>query len=103
MSASTSDWLRSFSAQDGASELLLASQERQEAAGYRHTLAEILQQPATWLDTCERLISHAPAIRASLEDVSLIVLTGSGSSQYAGECARLALKSELRQFLCRWS
>ncbi|MBZ5624455.1 MAG: SIS domain-containing protein [Acidobacteriia bacterium] len=96
MSASTSDWLRSFSAQDGASELLLASQERQEAAGYRHTLAEILQQPATWLDTCERLISHAPAIRASLEDVSLIVLTGSGSSQYAGECARLALQSELR-------
>jgi tagatose-6-phosphate ketose/aldose isomerase len=74
---------------------LLASEEDQKQAGYFHTLNEILQQPATWLDTCERLIAHAPAIANKLEGVQSLILTGSGSSQFAGECVRLALQQEL--------
>jgi len=67
----------------------------QEREGYGHTLREILQQPATLFDTCERTLARASDLEQSLRDVRSIVLTGSGSSEYAGGCVTLALQQEL--------
>src|SRR5262249_27847328 len=36
----------------------------------------------------------APTLRATLDGIASLVLTGSGSSQYAGECVRLVLQHE---------
>jgi tagatose-6-phosphate ketose/aldose isomerase len=72
-----------------------SSAEEQQQAGYFHTLHEILQQPETWLDTCDRLIAHSPLIAEKLDSVRSLVLTGSGSSLFATECARPALQQEL--------
>jgi tagatose-6-phosphate ketose/aldose isomerase len=69
-----------------------AEQERQ---GYVHTLREILQQPATLLDTCERALARTDDLKESLKNVRSIVLTGSGSSEFAGGCVTLALQREL--------
>lgn len=70
-------------------ELLAASSSEQQAQGYADTLREILQQPATWQDTATRLadtaVRDALAI-ALLPQPSHVVLTGSGSSMYIGEC-----------------
>jgi len=62
-----------------------------EAAGYSHTLEEILQQPSTWVDTCNRMRRASVA----LDGIASLVLTGSGSSEFAGECVRPALQREL--------
>jgi tagatose-6-phosphate ketose/aldose isomerase len=67
----------------------------QERAGYVHTLREILQQPATLLDTCERTLARTDDLKESLENVRSIVLTGSGSSEFAGGCVTLALQQGL--------
>lgn len=72
-------------------DLLAQPAEEQHSRGYFHTLREILQQPATWLDTSERVPAAAPAI----DDIASLVLTGSGSSLYAGECVALALQKDL--------
>jgi tagatose-6-phosphate ketose/aldose isomerase len=63
--------------------------------GNVHTLPEILQQPETWRDTCRRLIAHRDAIRERMAGIASVVLTGSGSSQFAGECVRAVLEKEL--------
>jgi tagatose-6-phosphate ketose/aldose isomerase len=63
--------------------------ETQQAAGYADTLREILQQPATWQDTFDLLQSTVVQQRLAktLDPRSAhIVLTGSGSSIYIGEC-----------------
>jgi tagatose-6-phosphate ketose/aldose isomerase len=75
-----------------AAELLQAGVD---ADGYRHTLEEILQQPATWLDTCERLIHARESLQEQLRGIATLVLSGSGSSEFAGECARPALQRGL--------
>jgi len=64
--------------------------------GNTHTLPEILQQPETWLNTCNRLIARKDSLRERLAGVAYVVLTGSGSSQFAGECVRAVLEKELR-------
>jgi tagatose-6-phosphate ketose/aldose isomerase len=75
--------------------LLRASETQQKQAGYFHTLREILQQPALWLDTCDRMIGHGPELAAKLAGMSAVVVTGSGSSHYAGECVCQVLQQEL--------
>ncbi|WP_350015602.1 tagatose-6-phosphate ketose isomerase [Rhodanobacter sp. IGA1.0] len=70
----------------------------QQAHGYADTLREILQQPATWSDTAELL--RQPQLRelmlaALVPRPSHIVLTGSGSSMYIGECLAPSLQVEL--------
>lgn len=95
-SLSTPEGLNELAIRHAEAAGLLVSEEEQKHAGYFHTLREILQQPATWLDTCDRLIAHAPEIAKRLDGASSLVLTGSGSSQFAGECVRLALQQELR-------
>jgi tagatose-6-phosphate ketose/aldose isomerase len=74
-------------------ESLLAADTRD--AGHVRTLLEILQQPATWLDTCERLLAVQPRLKEQLIGLASLVLTGSGSSQFAGECVRAVLQREL--------
>ncbi|MDE2248322.1 MAG: tagatose-6-phosphate ketose isomerase [Xanthomonadaceae bacterium] len=72
-----------------------ASQVQQQAGGYADTLREILQQPATWLGTVELL--RQPPLHGQLQATLLprpghVVLTGSGSSMYIGECLAPSLQ-----------
>lgn len=69
--------------------------------GYFHTLREILQQPATWIDTAARVAARRGALDALLDAAGVrsgsgsILLTGSGSSLYAGECGCVGLQHAL--------
>jgi tagatose-6-phosphate ketose/aldose isomerase len=67
------------------------------AAGTGHlaTLTEILQQPATWRVTARQMRASLESIATLTQDVKAIVLTGSGSSEYAGECVRPHLQRHL--------
>ena len=75
--------------------MLSENREEQERHGYIHTLREILQQPSTWLDSAERMIAKSPELLRRMEGVRSLVLTGSGSSEYAGACVRLVLQNAL--------
>jgi len=78
--------------------LLARDAAEQRAAGYADTLREILQQPSSWRDTA-RLLQH-DTTRSSLAQVLAattgpLVLTGSGSSMYIGECLAPVLQEGL--------
>jgi tagatose-6-phosphate ketose/aldose isomerase len=78
--------------------LAAASVGEQQAEGYADTLREILQQPATWKDTFDLLHSTVVQQRVAkaIEPRPMhIVLTGSGSSMYIGECLAPILQSGL--------
>jgi tagatose-6-phosphate ketose/aldose isomerase len=75
--------------------LFARPEKEQREIGYFHTLREILQQPATWLQTGEQMISMSAELREMISGIRALVLTGSGSSEYAGECVRLVLQNEL--------
>jgi tagatose-6-phosphate ketose/aldose isomerase len=91
------EWLQRLSLrQPKAAELLSKSAEEQHRLGYYHTLREICQQPATWTQTCDLMCSQADILVAQLADISCLTLTGSGSSEYAGDCVRLPLQDELK-------
>ena len=75
--------------------LLSCSQDEQISAGYGHTLREIGQQPATWLDTAARASAVADELAALSEGRDIVVLTGSGSSQFAADCLAPALQRKL--------
>ena len=99
---SVDDWLVSLGALPGEiGGLLAVTAADQDLRGYRHTLREICQQPLTWLETAARMSGGVAVIETSLQAVDTdkapgaIVLTGSGSSLYAGECLSLALASAL--------
>ncbi|MFB3828090.1 MAG: SIS domain-containing protein [Bryobacteraceae bacterium] len=72
-------------------ELLKRPEAEQREAGYYYTLREIRQQPAAWVDAGTR----AAPLREAAGDARSIVLTGSGSSLYAGECLAPVLQAEL--------
>jgi tagatose-6-phosphate ketose/aldose isomerase len=79
----------------GLDALRAAPLAAQQAQGYVDTLREILQQPATWLGTAEQLCQSRLRERlqaALLPRPSHIVLTGSGSSMYVGECLAPSLQ-----------
>jgi tagatose-6-phosphate ketose/aldose isomerase len=74
------------------------SPEAQREAGYADTLREILQQPATWQDTFD--LSHNTVVQQRLAKAldprpAHMVLTGSGSSIYIGECLAPVLHAGL--------
>ncbi len=90
------EWLRMISdRQPIVAELLGKSIEDQKQLGYFHTLREICQQPSTWLRTCALLKGHVAAMKRSFADIRSLTLTGSGSSEYAGDCVRMPLQNEL--------
>ena len=90
------EWLRTLSErQPIAAELLSRSTEEQRRLGYFHTLREICQQPATWLRTCALLQSKAASLRTAFSGIASLILTGSGSSEYVGDCVRRPLQNEL--------
>ncbi len=81
-------------------ELLRKSITEQEREGYLHTLREIRQQPATLVDTCERMLIRTKDLERCLQGVQAVVFTGSGSSEYVGDCVRLAMQENL-QLTCQ--
>jgi tagatose-6-phosphate ketose/aldose isomerase len=99
--ASVDDWLRLLASAGGdVGTLLAASADEQSRRGYLHTLREIAQQPYTWIETARNLAPRAGELRATLDHVAtgrhgLLVLTGSGSSLYAGECLAPGLQRAL--------
>lgn len=89
-------WLQALSeSQPNAAELLSRSPEEQRQRGYFHTLHEICQQPFTWLNTAKQMASASAQLRVLTRGASTIVLTGSGSSEFAGDCVRPLLRHEL--------
>jgi tagatose-6-phosphate ketose/aldose isomerase len=90
------DWLqRLCKSQPIAAEMLARSPEEQHRLGYFHTLREICQQPSTWIRTSELMRQSAPALSRLIEGVSSLTFSGSGSSDYAGDCVRMVLQREL--------
>lgn len=90
------EWLRTLSeAQPIVAELLRRSPEEQQRLGYFHTLREICQQPHTWKRTCQLLCQRAADLQDLLAGLSSLVLTGSGSSEFAGNCVSAPLQNEL--------
>jgi tagatose-6-phosphate ketose/aldose isomerase len=78
--------------------LQAAPREAQQDAGYADTLREILQQPATWQGTFDLLRSQTARqqlAKALDPRPAHIVLTGSGSSIYIGECLAPVLQPAL--------
>nr|WP_233175615.1 tagatose-6-phosphate ketose isomerase [Dyella sp. ASV24] len=78
--------------------LKAASPAEQARLGCADTVREILQQPDTWRDTASRLSD--PATQVTLRELLAtqpqhIVLTGSGSSVYVGECLAPVLQEGL--------
>jgi len=97
LSLAEPEWLRSISkTQSTAEELLARTPDEQNRLGYFHTLREICQQPTTWTQTCSLMLSCAPTLKKSLDGLASLMLTGSGSSEYAGDCVRQVLQNELR-------
>jgi len=89
-------WVKGLAeSQPKAAELFSRSADEQNRRGYFHTLREIYQQPATWLKTAEKMIASAPELRECARGIQALVLTGSGSSEFAGHCVRGALRREL--------
>ncbi|MFL6350579.1 MAG: SIS domain-containing protein [Bryobacteraceae bacterium] len=68
----------------------------QERGGYLHTLREIRQQPATFLDTCQRMLRRSEDLKRCLQNVQAVVFTGSGSSEYVGSCVSGAIQRNLK-------
>src|SRR5205807_6920250 len=93
---SQAEWLRCLSeVQPVARQMLERSDGEQRRLGYFHTLREICQQPATWVSTAELMQSYAAELRELVDGTSCLSLSGSGSSEYAGDCARIALRKRL--------
>ena len=91
-----SDWLQKIcDRQPEAAKLLRASAEEQKRRGYVHTLPEILEQPSTWTKTSEQMVQLASSLAPSVNGIRNLILTGSGSSEYAGCCARFFLQNQL--------
>jgi len=90
------DWQRALSSEQArAAELFGRPASEQKRLGYFHTLQEICQQPWTWLRTCDRMIASRDRLRQDVAGIRSLVLTGSGSSEYAAQCVCLPLQNEL--------
>ena len=93
--AHVTDWLGSLASGSGHFPKLLQKAAKDPTAGFHHTALEICQQPATWRETGCQISQLAAYIADALEGCGHVVLTGSGSSQYAGECVAAALRRDL--------
>src|SRR4051794_12639863 len=75
--------------------MLRAPAAEQRELGYADTLREICQQPATWVRTAEQVDARQDQLRRLAGGCKAIVLTGSGSSQFAAECVHPLIQSAL--------
>lgn len=79
----------------GLTALQASPRVEQQKGGYLETLREILQQPETWVGTAAQL-RRPPALELLLAALKPrpqhVVLTGSGSSMYIGECLAPSLQ-----------
>ncbi len=90
------EWQQTLAArQRKAAQLFGETEAEQRRLGYFHTLREICQQPWTWLRTCERMIASRKPLLEHVNGVVNLVFTGSGSSEYAGDCVRFPVRNEL--------
>ena len=76
-------------------EMLARNPQEQQHLGYFHTLREICQQPATWIHTAQLMQQSGRELSPLVEGISSLVLSGSGSSEFAGDCVRMPLQREL--------
>src|SRR4051812_2316054 len=76
-------------------DLLRRSATEQQNAGYFHTLREICQQPDTWSVTAAGMADRRAELKSLVDPCRSLVLSGSGSSQYCGDCLAPALRHEL--------
>jgi tagatose-6-phosphate ketose/aldose isomerase len=84
-------------------ELIERPADVQRQFGYGHTAREIDHQPETWIDTARRLEAYEPLLADWLTQAGVgpsasggLVLTGSGSSLYVGECLVVPIQRALR-------
>lgn len=75
--------------------LLRSSPQDQERLGFTDTLGEICQQPLTWSETARSLAAQQSLLANLLHGCQSVVFTGSGSSEYAGACLHLGLRTQL--------
>ena len=92
---SISAWLQELKEGGGEFRAKLQASDGISGEGFRYTIREISQQPPTWAATARRLEQFTGVAAESLASCRRIVLTGSGSSEYAGHCAAAALEKEL--------
>lgn len=83
---------RSVAAQASFSELREVPEGWQRSEGYGHTLDEIWQQPELWRNTARRMNAGRERWEAVTNGAAALVLTGSGSSYYAGKCVETAIQ-----------
>jgi tagatose-6-phosphate ketose/aldose isomerase len=83
-------------------ELMAQPADVQRRLGYAHTAQEIDHQPETWIETASRVDSQQSALvdqlcRAGVTpaDGGGLVLTGSGSSLFVGECLAVPIQRAL--------
>ncbi len=76
-------------------EMLSRGPEEQRRLGYFHTLREICQQPSTWIHTADSMQQSARELSPLVKSISSLVLSGSGSSEFVGDCVRMVLQKEL--------
>jgi tagatose-6-phosphate ketose/aldose isomerase len=76
-------------------EMLSHGPAEQQQLGYVHTLREICQQPSTWLGTAELMQQSARELAPLVKSTATLILSGSGSSEFAGDCVRMVLQKEL--------
>lgn len=90
------EWQQALAKSQGkAAELFGRSEEEQHRLGYFHTIREICQQPWTWLRTCDRMLASQDDLKEDLKGIRSLALTGSGSSEYAGDCVHFPLQNAL--------
>ena len=84
-------------------ELLARPAGEQRREGYAYTVHEIDQQPQTWIETARLAVGHRGEIARRLTAAQIgpsgagaMILTGSGSSLYVGECVAHALERALQ-------
>ena len=91
------EWLRALAGRRGAFSALLAAADKDAPAGFENTVREICQQPATWTETARHLMAFRTVMAEAVAACRRVVLTGSGSSQYAGECVAPVLEQKLQR------
>jgi len=90
---------------DALSKLLNLSPQGRESLGLTHTLAEIVQQPQTWLRTYEQVVSLSEPLDSFLTSAGVkpnqrptptVLLVGAGTSDYIGKSVCSLLQKEWR-------